>query len=277
MAACSDNTSLPLVEDTIVISLIRIDADQRMAVAAKARSAQQIKKERYSGPSGKLDGGTIYLNYSRTISNRMLSLYDDCVLLLREERIATGCIVARCILETFAVGHFAHSEVTKAYEAIGVDAAITVALEYVNSSRIKVEEQKRLKNNKFSAKDYYFTKQALGRMQKEEAASKHIMNALRYLFRLEMDRTKQPESQLEFVYEALSEWTHPSQTSLMHAFTPETWDVPTSVGPLSIWDAAISRCSHALFCVAGLPELLKQMEGLANQLAGDGSGPRCSN
>lgn len=257
-----------------MVSLIRTDADQRMAAAEKARSAQQINQERYSGPSGRQYAGIVYLNYSRTISNRMLSLYDDCVLLLRDERTASGCVIARCILETFAVGHFAHFEVTKAYESDGADAAHRVVLEYVNSSRIKVEEQKRLKKNKFSAKDYHFTKQALDRMQKEEAAAKHIMNALRHLFRLEMDGTKQPESQLEFVYEVLSEWTHPSQTSLMHAFTRETWNVPTSVGPISIWDAAISGCSHALFCIAGLPELLTRMEGLANQLGGDRSGPR---
>lgn len=255
-----------------MVSLIRVDADQRMAAADKARGAQQIKEERYSGPYGGQDGGTVYLNYSRTISNRMLSLYDDCVLLLREDRVASGCIIARCILETFAVGHFAQFEVTKAFESGRVDAANEVVLAYVNSSRIKVEEQGRLKKGKFSARDYHFTKQALNRMEKEEAASKHIMNALRHLFKLEMEGTKQPESHLEFVYETLSEWTHPSQTSLMHAFTRETWDVPTSQGAISIWDAAIYGCSHALFCVAGLPELRTRMEGLAIQLGGRVSG-----
>jgi hypothetical protein len=197
----------------------------------------------------------------------MLSLYDDCVLLLREDRTASACVLARCILETFAVGHFAQFEVAKSYESGGADKAGPVVLDYVNSSRIKVEEQKRLKKNKFSLNDYHFTAEAVSRMQKEEAASKHIMNALRHLFQLQMEATGQTESALEFVYEVLSEWTHPSQTSLMHAFTKETWNVPTSAGSISVWDAARSACSHGVYCVAGLPELRTRMEALAQKLS----------
>ena len=246
---------------------LREYAKERLAAVKAARIEQVIRTERYAGPNGRHDSGTNYRNFSRTISNRMLSLYDDCELLITEDRISSACVLARCVIETFAVGHFAQFEIEKALKTGGPDKAGRVILEYINSSRLKVEEQKRFKTMKFSASDYHFTEQALERMLKEEAAAKHIMNALRYLFRLEMNTTGRTESQLEFVYEALSEWTHPSQTSLMHAFTREAWDIPTSIGPVSLWDAALECCSDALCCLLDLPELTSQMHQLASQLS----------
>jgi len=132
---------------------------------------------------------------------------------------------------------------------------------------LTVEEQKRLSKGTFDAEDYHFTQQALDRMANEEAAAKHILNALRHVFQLEIDATGRQESVLELLYEQLSEWTHPSQTSLFHAFAEDTWQIETSVGVVSLWDGARMGCAQAMHLVSGLPDLASRMNFLAVDLS----------
>jgi len=201
------------------------------------------------------------------IFNRIVTLYDDCELLLSNGRTSAACVMARCIVETYAVGEFATYEVVKGFNNGGVHKSGEVVLAYVNSSRIKVEEQKRFKEGAFSHDDYHFTPEALARMQNEEAASKHILNAMRHLFEQEMKVSSRKESAFEMLYEQLSEWTHPSQTSLFHAFAEDTWLVETSVGKISIWDGARGACGQAMHFITAVPDLRVRMIGVAEELS----------
>lgn len=246
-------------------------ARQTLDEAARARASQSLIEVKHLGSSGESDAGRHYQNYVGMISNRMLSLYDDCVLLLEMKKIPPACILSRCILETYAIGSFSEHEIVRAFNNGGLDKAGRLVIEYINSSRFKVEEQKRLKAGKFSTSDYHFTKQAKRRMQNEGAVSKHILNALRHLFDRERTMTGKKESRFELVYEGLSEWTHPSQTSLFHAFAENTWDVETSFGIISFWDGALASCSQAMHCIVGLPELRANMSFVADQLTEAGA------
>jgi len=248
-------------------NIIREVAEQALAEAAEARKFMEFHEILFLGPTGITDPGRHYDNYANMIWNRILSLYDDCALLLGADRIPAACAMARCILETYAVGEFSKHEVAKAFGKGGIAAAGEVVLAYINSSRLKVEEQKRFKAGTFSRDDYHFTEQALQRMTNEEAVSKHILNALRNLFKREMDITQRNESQFELTYETLSEWTHPSQTSLFHAFAKQAWTVETSAGLISIWDGALAACARGMHFVTAVPELVGNMKDVADQLS----------
>lgn len=245
---------------------IKEHGKKALAAATAARRDQEFFRVHHLGAQGVSDPGLHYTNYCNMVSNRMLMLYDDCVLLLASGRTAATCVIARCILETYAIGRLSIKDVSKTLEKNGVDKAYETVLAYINSSRLKVEEQKRFKAGAFPPENYHLTPEALARMENEEAAAKHILNAMRNLFAEEMQIAGRDTSRFEMVYESLCEWTHPSQTSLFHAFAEETWMVPTSIGQVSIWDAALLSCAEAMHCIAGLPELRQDMTQLASAL-----------
>jgi hypothetical protein len=247
-------------------SQLALFADELLAHASAARSELQFAKVHVLGRQGIADPGRHFANFENMTANRMLSLYDDCVLLLANERIPAACVLARCILETYAIGEFALFKVARHLKNEGIEKAGKTVLAYVNSSRIKVEEQKRLKQARFKVADYHFTQQALKRMANEEASAKHILDALRHLYQMEISATGRAESPLELLYEQLSEWTHPSQTSLFHAFAEEAWLVETSLGLVSLWDGARAGCARALHLIAGVPDLTARMNALATDL-----------
>jgi hypothetical protein len=58
-----------------------------------------------------------------------------------------------------------------------------------------------------------------------------------------------------------------SQTSLLHAFAPETWMIETSFGEISLWDSALRACSEGMFVVTALPQLQEDMGDIARQLS----------
>lgn len=242
-------------------------ADRLLAEAAATRAHLQVADVLFLGAMGVADPGRHFANYANMIFNRIVSLYDDCELLLKNQRIPAACVLARCILETYAVGEFALSEVVNGFNNGGLKKAGEMILAYVNSSRNKVEEQKRLKEGLFSADDYFFTCDAITRMQNEEAVSKHILNAMRNLFKQEMAASSRKESMFEMLYEQLSEWTHPSQTSLFHAFAEDTWLVETSVGKISIWDGARGACGQAMHLITATPDLRDRMTEVAKELS----------
>lgn len=242
-------------------------AENALQESKEARATLSVVETRFLGEEGVSDPGLHFSNYADMVWSRIITLFDDCVLLLDNDRISAACVLARCILETYAVGDFAAHEVVRTFNDGGLKKASATVLGYVNSSRFKVEEQKRLKAGKFKEDDYHFTAQALKRMKGEEAVSKHILNAMRHLFAREMAITGAKESRFELVYDQLSEWTHPSQTSLFHAFTPRAWLTETSVGKISVWDAARAACAHGMHCITALPDLHDRMNDVARQLS----------
>jgi len=120
-------------------------ADELLATASTARSELQFSRVDFLGRQGVTDPGRHFGNFVNMIANRMLSLYDDCQFLLSNERIPAACVVARCILETYAIGEYALFEVAKHLKNEGVEKAGKTVLAYVNSSRLKVEG-KRVEN-----------------------------------------------------------------------------------------------------------------------------------
>ncbi|VTR28915.1 Uncharacterised protein [Serratia fonticola] len=71
---------------------------------------------------------------------------------------------------------------------------------------------------------------------------------LRDLYKDEMEQTKQKESHFEQVYDILSEWVHPSQTSIYHYYVPETHLVPTSIGMVHVHDSGkLALCESIAF------------------------------
>jgi hypothetical protein len=152
--------------------------------------------------------------------------------------------------------------------AVGVGEKV---LRFINSSRFKVEEQKGLKEGKFTVDDYHFTEEARGRMEKETAQSVHVLNAMRLLFGFEMEQTGQKESSFEITYNGLSEWVHPSQTSLMHRYAKETQFIETSLGAVSLdvrmkFECAegvklIQQCGYLHRDMMKLGVMLHELEG----------------
>lgn len=241
--------------------------EKSLAVSANARAKLQLADVQFLGAMGVADPGRHFSNYANMIFNRVVTLYDDCDLLLSRGRTSAACVMARCIVETYAVGEFAAHEVVKGFNNGGLQKAGETVLAYVNSSRIKAEEQKRFKAGTFSPDDYHFTPDALARMQNEEAVSKHILNAMRHLFKQEMNVSSRKESAFELLYEQLSEWTHPSQTSLFHAFAQDTWLVETSIGKISIWDGARGACGKAMHFITAVSDLRDRMTEVAQDLS----------
>lgn len=250
----------------VEVNEVRSAAKKALAAAKSARMELELHDVVFLGAQGRAEPGLLFGNYANMISNRIITLYDDCSLLLERDRISSACVLSRCILETFAVANFAEHEVGKALNRHGIDRAGETVLDYINSSRLKVEEQKRFASGEFSADDHHFTEEAVTRMENGAGLSKHILNALRHLFKTEMAATGASNSQFELFYEALSEWSHPSQTSLFHAFTQETWEIETSVGVVSLWDGALAACGKAMHIVTAIPELREGMLDVAGQL-----------
>jgi hypothetical protein len=147
-----------------------------------------------------------------------------------------------------------------------VEDCIKTILKFTNSSRFKEAEQKKISKGIYSIDDYYFTEEAKDRMLNSLAASEHVMNALRTLFKEEMEHTGQNESQFELTYDSLSEWVHPSQTSVFHNYVPKTHLISTSVGKIHFYDGARLQCIRALVLITDSEKLHTWLVDLAREI-----------
>lgn len=194
--------------------------------------------------------GEYLKNLAQCLLNRQIDVFDDTLLLLEKDRIASACTVSRAMIETHAIAN----EIGCALEKIlttrtGRDSSencLERVLKFTNSSRFKETEQKKLSKGIFQLEDFTFTKEAENRMLNSLASSVHIMNALRTLYSEEMAHTGEKESHFELLYDGLSEWVHPSQTSVFHHYTPETHVIPTSEGNIAFHKGAMILCVRAL-------------------------------
>jgi hypothetical protein len=48
--------------------------------------------------------GLLFVNFANMILNRNVDLFDDALYLLTSDRLSSACIIARCVMETHAVG-----------------------------------------------------------------------------------------------------------------------------------------------------------------------------
>lgn len=202
------------------------------------------------GQSSSSSPGAYLTNYSQCLLNRQIDIFDDAILLLENNRIPSACAISRAMIETYAFAKFLGYTLLKALEKKSgnecANECLKIILKFTNSSRFKETEQKKVAKGIVSINDYKFTPQAKHRLVNGLAASEHVMNALRSLFTEEMKHTGHKESQFEMTYDGLSEWVHPSQTSIFHNYVPDTHVVPTSLGDTHIYDVARLQCARAL-------------------------------
>jgi hypothetical protein len=194
--------------------------------------------------------GDYLRDFAGCVFNRQIDIFDDTMLLLRADRVQAACTVSRAMIETYAFSKHLYAKVEKALgggvSQEAVDAALEAVLKFTNSSRLKVNEQEKVTKGIFSLDDYEFTAQARERMAIGLAASEHVMNALRELYKEEKAHTGEVESRFEFTYDVLSEWVHPSQTSIFHQYVKETQMIPCRFGIVNLFDSAKLQCAVAL-------------------------------
>lgn len=224
-----------------------------LAEAELSRAQLEVKDVALVGRFAHPPHGDYLRNFARCVLNRQVDIFDDTMLLLKAERVQAACTVSRAMIETYAFSKHLYSKVEL---AIGggvtkeaVDSALKAVLKYSNSSRHKVNEQQKMAKGVFSLDDYEFTVEARERMAMGLAANEHVMNALRDLYKEEKSHTGKAESKYEMTYDVLSEWVHPSQTSIFHHYVKETHMIPTSAGVVNLFDSAKFQCSMALHLI----------------------------
>jgi hypothetical protein len=204
------------------------------------------------------DKGLYLSNFANCLLNRQIDIFDDTIFLLEDDRIQSACSISRGMVETYAFANLLNNKVynilTKKKGEASVECAVKEILKFTNSSRFKETEQTKVKKGILNVEDYHFTEQAKYRMDNMLAGSEHVMNALRYLYKREIEKTKAEESHLEQIYDMLSEWVHPSQVSLFTNYVPDNHFVPTSEGVINIFDGAKAMCVQALHIITGSME-----------------------
>lgn len=207
-------------------------------------------------------------NLGAMILNRSIDTFDDALFLLEARRYPAACAIARGLMETVAFGYYSLAKIEEEFEEKGGDAATEIAIKHTNSSFIKSKEQASLKKGIFALEDYQFTEEAKARMLAEAAATVRVNKALDFIFKAERERTGAKESKVELTYDALCEWTHPSQTSLFTYYAEGAELTPTSAGPVHIKQAAKFHCSMGLKLILALPPLAANFGETAAKVMG---------
>ncbi|MGB6214504.1 DUF5677 domain-containing protein [Pseudomonas mandelii] len=216
------------------------------------------------------DRGLYLVNYANCLLNRQADIYDDAILLVQNKRYQSACVISRGMIETYAFAKYLVKEVAKILTtqegAESVDKALDLVISFTNSSRFKQAEQKKLEKGVFKIEDFHFTEQTKNRFEHNLASSVHVMNALRDLFQDEMSHKRHKESSFELVYDALSEWVHPSQTSIFHNYTSETHMIQSSFGSIHLYNHAQYLCATALHFITDSMNLHRSAELLAAEI-----------
>ena len=240
----------------------RLDESQSARNLLTKVPVRARRNEQYVEP------GDFFANYAGALLNRQIDVFDDAMLLVGNDRVGSACVVSRGMIEAYALAQFAVEEVTRAFEnapsGSKVEKALDITLKFTNSSRFKKSEQEKLKNGVFKLEDYKFTEEAKERMLAELGNNVHVLNALRYLYAREKEETQLNESKHELVYDALSEWVHPSQTSVWLTYATSAQAIETSLGTITLRDAAMNYCSLALHFITASNQIFQHMLEVAN-------------
>lgn len=201
----------------------------------------------------------------------MIDIFDDSIFLIENNRIPAACTISRGMIETYAFYKLLLKKVEKILTSENgkksVDESVELIMNFTNSSRFKESEQKKIVKGIYDPKEYEFTEQAKHRFENMLASSEHVMNSLRDLYKDEMHHRKTKESHFEIIYDALSEWVHPSQTSIFHNYVPETHMVPSSMGTIHIYDSAKMLCAQAIHFIVDSVNIYNGAIQLANEIS----------
>lgn len=245
--------------------------EERISEAKKAREELSHKPGILVYKEQARDEGLYLSNYANCLLNRQIDIFDDAILLLENDRVPAACTISRGMIETHAFAKLLLSKVANILNTKSgkesAEEALDIVRGFTNSSRIKESEQKKISKGVYDPNDYQFTEQAKFRFENMLAGSEHVMNALRNLYKEEMTFTNKNESQIEMTYDILSEWVHPSQTSIFHNYVSDTHNVPTSLGYINIYDAAKLQCATALLFIVESMEIYNFSVELANEIS----------
>ncbi|MBA2923583.1 hypothetical protein G9Q84_11835 [Pseudomonas sp. P7] len=251
--------------------MIKEYAEQSLKEAKAARSKITKKPTTFIGIESTGDYGLYLKNYANCLLNRQIDIFDDSVFLLSHNKVPSACTVSRGMIETYAFSKLLSQKIAKTLVnkkgKESTELCIELILAFTNSSRVKQNEQEKLKNGAFKLEDYHFTEQAKSRMGNMLGSSEHVMSALRALYKDELDHTKATESGFEQAYEVLSEWVHPSQTSIFHNYAKETHVIPTSFGNIHFLDSAMASCIRALHFITDSMNIYDWTNELADELS----------
>lgn len=202
----------------------------------------------------------------------MLDIFDDTIFLLDNNKIQSACTICRAMIETHAFLIFTIDKLSKLMEKNNTtrEELIISLLESINSSRAKVDEQKRFKKGKLKLEKYQFTEQAQNRIKNAEAINTNVMDALRNLYKQQVEAgitsDIPSEASAEQVYNLLSEWVHPSQTSLFTNYVEETHTITCSLGLIDVFEHAEFLCAQALYYICYFGKNYNVILKLSNDL-----------
>ncbi|HHF3233046.1 TPA: hypothetical protein ACPJ2O_004660 [Vibrio diabolicus] len=243
---------------------------ERLNLAKEVRESLSHKEGILVGLPHSNDRGMHLSNFANCLLNRQLDIFDDAIFLLENDRIPSACTISRGMIETHAFAKLLATKVAKTLNAKSgkesAEEALDLVIKFINSSRIKETEQKKIKKGVYDPNDYQFTDQAKYRFENMLAASEHVMNALRDVYKNEMKFSGEKQSQIEMAYDLLSEWVHPSQTSIFHNYVPDTHNVPTSLGRVNIFDNAKLQCATALAFIVEAADIHATMTAMAEEI-----------
>jgi hypothetical protein len=246
-------------------------SEKALAEAKAARAKLRKQEVVFVGNAANPEGGKYLSNYAAGLLNRQMDIFDDCILLLQHDRIPAACVLSRGMIETYALAMYAAHTIkdilTKDESAAGAELAVQKTIAFTNSSRFKVTEQKRFKKGVFTLDGYTFTEEAKQRLQLGLATNEQITNALLHLYDAEMKETDRTESRFQLLYGLLSEWVHPSQTSLWHNYAHETQSILTSIGNVQVHDAAKNYCAQALHFMTATDDMYQHMVEMADAIS----------
>lgn len=227
-----------------------LEVKEMLENAKVSRGLLKKKEVHFLGQYVGVPPGEYFKNYAAALLNRQIDVFDDALFLLEANRIPAACVVSRGMIEAYAVAQYSTEEVRKILLSDSKDSAVEKSLEktlaFINSSRFKKTEQDKYAKGVFSLDDYQFTSEAKDRIVNATATAVHVQNALRYMYAREMEETGKKESRHELYYDGLSEWVHPSQTSLWHCYAGDVHMIETSLGKLHVHDVAMSAAVYAL-------------------------------
>ncbi|KJG26766.1 hypothetical protein UB37_00530 [Photobacterium iliopiscarium] len=115
---------------------------------AKAARAELSKHPAiFVGEKGKNDGGLYLSNYANCLLNRQIDIFDDSILLLENDRVASACTISRGMIETYSFAKLLADKISKILTNSegpeSVEKALDVLMGFTNSSRYKQTEQKK--------------------------------------------------------------------------------------------------------------------------------------
>lgn len=244
--------------------------NEMLKEAIDARS--KLKRRRgilvHNLPSPK--SGLYLENYANCLLNRQLDIFDDSLSLLKNDRFQSACIISRGMVETHAFARFLNKKIEKVLVngqgKESAEKALDLVVKFTNSSRFKKGEQQKIKDGVFNPQDYMFTEQAKYRFENMLSFSQHVVEALKEMYKDEKEQSQRNESQFEMLYDILSEYVHPSQTSIFHYYTPETHHIPTSMGTIHFYESAKQQCVQALHFIVDSKNIYKWSIDLAEEM-----------